>query len=83
LPSAFFNNTISFFIGKVINLELPKQKKWKLVPRSKLLLKKWLNANGQAGYLNDYRWEYKLVDDKAVNACMPGGSSLHRNFTSY
>jgi predicted Zn-dependent protease len=33
-----------------------------------------LNANGQAGYLNDYRWEYKLVDDKAVNAwCMPGG----------
>jgi hypothetical protein len=27
-----------------------------------------LNANGQAGYLNDYRWEYKLVDDKAVNA---------------
>jgi Zn-dependent protease with chaperone function len=44
-----------------------------------------LNANGQAGYLNDYRWEYKLVDDKAVNAwCMPGGKIVvYRNFTSY
>jgi Zn-dependent protease with chaperone function len=40
-----------------------------------------LNANGQAGYLNDYR-EYKLVDDKAVNAwCMPGGKIVvYRNF---
>ena len=35
---------------------------------------KYLNANGYAGYLKDYRWEYKLIDDKAVNAwCMPGG----------
>lgn len=35
---------------------------------------RWLNANGHQGYLNDYKWEYNLVDDKAVNAwCMPGG----------
>jgi len=35
---------------------------------------KWLNANGYAGYLKDYQWEYKLVDDPTVNAwCMPGG----------
>ncbi|MDO5973887.1 M48 family metallopeptidase [Flavivirga jejuensis] len=35
---------------------------------------KWLNANGNQGYLNDYKWEYNLVDDKTVNAwCMPGG----------
>lgn len=35
---------------------------------------RWLNANGYVGYLKDYKWEYKLVDDKAVNAwCMPGG----------
>ncbi len=26
------------------------------------------------GYLDDYKWEYNLVDDKTVNAwCMPGG----------
>ena len=35
---------------------------------------RWLNANGYAGYLKDYQWEYNLVDDKTVNAwCMPGG----------
>lgn len=35
---------------------------------------RYLNANGYAGYLTDYRWEYNLVDSKDVNAwCMPGG----------
>lgn len=35
---------------------------------------RWLTANGHIGYLTDYKWEYNLVDDKAVNAwCMPGG----------
>lgn len=40
----------------------------------KVAAEKYLNANGQAGYLNDYKWEYKLVESKDVNAwCMPGG----------
>ncbi|MDG3582345.1 M48 family metallopeptidase [Galbibacter pacificus] len=35
---------------------------------------RWFNANGYEGYLKDYRWEYNLVQDEAVNAwCMPGG----------
>src|SRR5690606_38108789 len=35
---------------------------------------RWLNANGYEGYLKDYRWDYKLVQDENVNAwCMPGG----------
>jgi predicted Zn-dependent protease len=35
---------------------------------------RWLNANGHQGYLDDYKWEYNLVNDKTVNAwCMPGG----------
>jgi len=35
---------------------------------------RWLSANGYAGYLNDYKWEYNLVNDETVNAwCMPGG----------
>lgn len=35
---------------------------------------RWLNANGYQGYLKDYKWEYKLVNDPTVNAwCMPGG----------
>jgi predicted Zn-dependent protease len=35
---------------------------------------RYLNAIGYGGYLKDYKWEYNLVDDPAVNAwCMPGG----------
>ncbi len=35
---------------------------------------RWLDANGHQGYLEDYKWEYNLVNDKTVNAwCMPGG----------
>jgi predicted Zn-dependent protease len=35
---------------------------------------RYLAANGNAGYLKDYQWEYNLVEDSAVNAwCMPGG----------
>jgi len=35
---------------------------------------KWLESQGNAHYLDDYRWEYKLVKDDQVNAwCMPGG----------
>ncbi|RAJ16308.1 M48 family metallopeptidase [Olleya aquimaris] len=35
---------------------------------------RWLNANGQQGYLNDYQWEYNLIAEDIVNAwCMPGG----------
>lgn len=35
---------------------------------------RWLDANGYPGYLKDYQWEYKLVNDETVNAwCMPGG----------
>ena len=35
---------------------------------------RWLTANGYPGYLQDYKWEYNLVNDETVNAwCMPGG----------
>lgn len=35
---------------------------------------RWLTANGHAGYLKDYAWDYNLVDSPDVNAwCMPGG----------
>ena len=35
---------------------------------------KWLTSEGNAHYLDDYAWEYKLVADNTVNAwCMPGG----------
>lgn len=35
---------------------------------------KYLKANGYGAYLNDYQWEYNLVESNEVNAwCMPGG----------
>lgn len=35
---------------------------------------RYLTALGEPGYLKDYRWEFNLVKDDAVNAwCMPGG----------
>ena len=35
---------------------------------------KWLAAEGYPHYLDDYEWEYRLVEDGTVNAwCMPGG----------
>ena len=35
---------------------------------------KWLSSEGNSHYLDDYRWEYNLVQDNTVNAwCMPGG----------
>lgn len=35
---------------------------------------RYLTAKGHPGYLTDYKWEYNLVQDNAVNAwAMPGG----------
>jgi predicted Zn-dependent protease len=35
---------------------------------------KWLESEGHARYLDDYRWEYKLVEEDEINAwCLPGG----------
>jgi predicted Zn-dependent protease len=35
---------------------------------------KWLASQGDEHYLDDYAWEYKLVQDDTVNAwCLPGG----------
>ena len=35
---------------------------------------RYLSANGYQGYLDDYKWEYKLIESDQVNAwCMPGG----------
>lgn len=40
----------------------------------KAAAQQYLNSHGYESYLKDYKWEYKLVDDPAVNAwCMPGG----------
>ena len=40
----------------------------------KVAAERYLTANGNPTYLQNYQWEYKLVESKEVNAwCMPGG----------
>lgn len=40
----------------------------------KVAAQRWLNALGEEKYLENYAWEFNLVDDPTVNAwCMPGG----------
>ena len=35
---------------------------------------RYLDANGFQGYLDEYKWEYNLIQSEQVNAwCMPGG----------
>lgn len=74
LPSAFQQYSQFLSENKVITGTADAKKVENIGTKIKVAAEKWLNANGQAGYLNDYRWEYKLVEDKSVNAwCMPGG----------
>lgn len=64
------------FLGehKVVTGTTDAQMITKVGQRISTAAERWLDANGYPGYLNDYQWEYKLVDDKTVNAwCMPGG----------
>jgi predicted Zn-dependent protease len=73
-PSAFQQYSQFLTENKVITGTADAKRVENVGTKIKVAAEKWLNANGQSGYLNDYAWEYKLVDDKAVNAwCMPGG----------
>lgn len=74
LPSAFQQYSQFLSENKVITGTADARRVETIGTKIKVAAEKWLTANGQAGYLKDYKWEYKLVDDKAVNAwCMPGG----------
>ena len=73
-PSAFAQYGQFLSENKVIT-GTPDAKRVETVgTKIKVAAERWLNANGQQGYLTNYQWEYKLVDSKDVNAwCMPGG----------
>lgn len=74
LPSAFQQYGQFLSENKVITGTTDAKKVETVGTKIKVAAEKWLNANGHVGYLNDYQWEYKLVESKEVNAwCMPGG----------
>lgn len=73
-PTAFAQ--YSQFLGenKVIKGTTESDMITRVGQRIAVAAERWLNANNHQGYLKDYKWEYNLVQDDAVNAwCMPGG----------
>lgn len=73
-PSAFSQYSQFLTSNNVITGTKDSEMITRVGQRIAVAAERWLNANGHQGYLNDYKWEYNLVDDKAVNAwCMPGG----------
>lgn len=74
LPSAFQQYNVFLSENKVVSGTADAKKVENIGTKIKVAAERWLTANGQVGYLTDYRWEYKLVESKEVNAwCMPGG----------
>ena len=73
-PTAFAQYNQFLSENKVINGSADAAMVKRVGQKIAVAAERWLTANGHPGYLNDYKWEYNLVQDKAVNAwCMPGG----------
>jgi predicted Zn-dependent protease len=73
-PSAFAQYDQFLADNKVVTGTSDAEMIKRVGQRIAVAAERWLNANGHQGYLDDYKWEYNLVDDKTVNAwCMPGG----------
>ncbi len=74
LPMAFQQYQEFLSENKVVNNTADARMVKNVGQKIAAAAERYLNANGYAGYLADYRWEYNLVDSKEVNAwCMPGG----------
>ena len=73
-PTAFAQYDQFLTENKVVKGTSDAQMITRVGQRIAVAAERWLDANGNQGYLKDYKWEYNLVNDKAVNAwCMPGG----------
>ena len=73
-PSAFaqYNQVLSE--NKVITGTSDADMITRVGQRIAVAAERYLNANGFQGYLDDYKWEYTLIESEQVNAwCMPGG----------
>lgn len=73
-PSSFQQYNQVLAESKVITGTPASQMITRVGQRISIAAERWLNANGHQGYLNDYEWEYALIDSEQINAwCMPGG----------
>ncbi|MBF8149681.1 M48 family metallopeptidase [Winogradskyella sp. F6397] len=73
-PSAFAQYNQVMSESKVITGTADSEMIKRVGQRISVAAERWLNANGHQGYLEDYKWEYNLIESEQVNAwCMPGG----------
>ena len=73
-PSAFAQYNQVLTESKVIKGTSDAEMITRVGQRIAVASERWLNANGFKGYLDDYKWEYSLIESDQVNAwCMPGG----------
>ena len=73
-PTAFAQYDQFLSENKVITGTKDAQMITRVGQRIAAAAERWLTANGHHSYLNDYKWEYNLVNDETMNAwCMPGG----------
>ena len=73
-PSSFQQYDAFLKENKVISNTGDAQRVENVGTKIKSAAERWLKANGYSEYLNGYQWEYKLVENKEMNAwCMPGG----------
>ncbi len=74
LPSAFQQYSQFLSQNKIVTGTSDARKVENVGIKIKNAAERWLSSLGHKDYLKDYRWEYKLVESKEVNAwCMPGG----------
>lgn len=73
-PSSFQQYSQFLSENKVIKGTADAKRITTIGMKIKTAAERYLSANGNAGYLDDYEWEYNLVESKELNAwCMPGG----------
>jgi len=73
-PSSFQEYGTFLKENKVITGTADARRVESVGTKIKLAAEKYLNYLGLKDHLNGYQWEYKLIDDKQINAwCMPGG----------
>ncbi|WP_179377100.1 M48 family metallopeptidase [Winogradskyella wichelsiae] len=73
-PSAFAQYNQVLTENKVLTGTSDAEMITRVGQRIAVAAERYLTANGFEGYLEDYQWEYKLIESEQVNAwCMPGG----------
>lgn len=73
-PSAFAQYNQVLTENKVLTGTADANMITRVGQRIAVAAERYLNANGFQGYLDDYKWEYSLIQSEQVNAwCMPGG----------